>query len=53
MAIVYDPTAGYIETPGGIGKFVEFDGKNGVVTAEMDNEYLVFYPAEICYINPA
>jgi hypothetical protein len=50
MAIVYDPTAGYIETPGGIGKFVEFDGNCGVVLAEMDNEYLVFYPAEICYI---
>jgi len=51
MAIVYDPTAGYIETPGGMGKFVEYDGNCGVVTVEMDNQYLVFYPAENCYIN--
>ena len=49
--MIYDSTAGMIETPGGIGRFVEFDGNNGVVTAEMDNRYLVFYPAEDCYIN--
>ena len=51
MAIVYDPTAGYIETPGGMGKFVEYVGNCGVVTVEMDYQYLVLYPAENCYIN--
>lgn len=49
--MIFDPTAGMIETPGGIGKFVEFDGKSGVVTVEMDNSYLVFFPAESCYVR--
>jgi hypothetical protein len=49
--VIFDPTAGMIETPGGIGKFVEFDGNAGVVTVEMDNRYLVFYPAENCFIK--
>jgi len=49
--VIFDPTAGMIETPGGIGKFVEFDGNVGVVTVEMDNRYLVFYPAENCFIK--
>lgn len=49
--MIFDPTAGMIETPGGIGKFVEFDGNVGVVTVEMDNQYLVFYPAENCFIK--
>ncbi len=51
MAIVYDPTAGMIETPGGMGKFVEYDGNCGVVTVEMDNGCLFFYPAELCYVD--
>lgn len=49
--MIYDPTAGYIDTPGGIGKFVQFDGNHGVVTVEMDNSYLVFFPAESCFIR--
>ena len=46
----YDPTSGMIETPGGIGKFVEYDGINEVVAVEMDYEYIVFYHASQCYI---
>ncbi len=49
--MIYDPTAGYIETPGGLGRFVEFDGNAGVVVVEMDNQYLVFYPAESCFVR--
>lgn len=48
--MIYDETADYVDTPGGLGKFVEFDGKTGVVTVEMDNQYLVFYPGDSCYI---
>jgi hypothetical protein len=50
--MIYDATAGYIETPDGPGKFVEFDGVHGTVTVEMDHRHLVIYPAELCYINP-
>lgn len=31
--MIYDPTAGYIETPGGLGKFVEFDFCDGGVAS--------------------
>lgn len=48
---MYDPTAGMVETPGGIGKFVQFDGSHGVVTVEMDNQRLVFFPAETCFVR--
>ena len=41
---VYDPTAGYIETPGGIGKFIEFDSNAKTVLVECNNEYLALYP---------
>ena len=48
--MLYDPTAGYIETPDGVGRFIEFDGCNKTVTVEMDNMYLVQYPAKDCYL---
>jgi hypothetical protein len=44
-----DPTAGLIRTPEGVGKFVEF--KNGKVTVEMDNMYLVEFDASECYLH--
>jgi hypothetical protein len=49
--VIFDPTAGFVETPGGVGKFVEYDGNVGVVAVEMDNQYLVFYPAGDCFIK--
>ncbi len=49
--MVYDNTAGIIETPGGPGRFVEFDGNYKTVTVELDNRHLVIYPAEMCYIT--
>lgn len=49
--MIYDPTAGMVETPAGVGRYVEFDGKSGVVTVEMDNSYLAFFPGEDCFIK--
>jgi len=47
---MYDPTAGYIKTPDGWGKYVSFDPATGKVTVEMDHSYLVEYDGEDCYI---
>lgn len=49
--MIYDPTAHDIETPAGIGKFIEYDGNTKTVLAEMDNMYLVYFPAEECFIK--
>ena len=46
--MIFDPTAGYIDTPGGIGKFIEYDGKNGVVTVRLNNR-LVMFPKRMLY----
>lgn len=46
-----DITASYIETPGGLGKFVEYDNIKHTVTVELDYKYLVEYPAEKCFIG--
>ena len=46
----YDHTAYMIETPGGPGRFVEFDGVAKMVVVEMDHSNLVAYPAEECFI---
>jgi hypothetical protein len=43
-----DITANYIETPGGLGKFVEYDDVKHTVTMELDYKYLVEYPIEKC-----
>lgn len=48
--MLYDPTAGYIETPGGVGRFVEYDGATQTVMVEMDNMFLVQYPATVCFL---
>lgn len=48
--LVVDVTAGWIETPGGPGKFVDFDPTAGTVTVEHDYRYLVEYPAGVCYV---
>lgn len=45
-----DPTAGWIKTPGGVGKFVSFDPMKKVVLVEMDYAYLVEYDASECYL---
>lgn len=46
----YDATAGMVETPAGIGRFVEFDRNCGVVTVEI-NQCFMFFPAETCYVR--
>ena len=46
-----DPTAGWIKTPGGVGKFVSFDPVRKTVTVEMDYAYLVEYDAAECYVE--
>lgn len=40
---------GLIETPGGIGRFVNFDGNTGKVTVEMDWQHEVEYPGDKCF----
>ncbi len=46
----YDQTAHMIETPDGLGRFVEFDGVAKMVVVEIDHSILVAYPAEECFI---
>lgn len=48
--MIYDADAGYIETPGGPGRFIEYDGTTKTVTVEMDNWCRVIYPASLCFI---
>lgn len=49
--MIYDPTSGMIETPDGMGRFLEYDGENGVVAVEMDDRHIVFYPGESCFVK--
>ena len=49
--MIYDETAGMIDTPGGPGRFIEFDGTTGTVIAEMDNECMVIFPGELCFLR--
>lgn len=49
--MIYDETAAMIDTPAGPGRFVEYDGTTEVVTVELDNQYLVFYPGSICFVR--
>ena len=46
----YDHTAYMIETPDGLGRFVEYDGVAKMAIVEMDHSWLVAYPAEESYI---
>lgn len=50
LAAMFDDTAAVIETPGGPGRFVEFDPGTGQVTVEVDHSYLVTYPADQCFL---
>lgn len=49
--VIYDEDAGLIDTPAGPGRFVGYDGATGVVTVELDNQYLVFYSGSICFVR--
>lgn len=49
--MIYDTTAGFIKTPEGEGKFVEYDSSREVVTVEMDNKYLVDFDANECFVQ--
>lgn len=46
-----DVTASNVETPLGMGKFVEYISHRGVVLVEMDNNHLVEFDAKEVYIN--
>jgi len=48
---VYDITTGFIETPGGPGKFIEYDGTTKTVKVEMDYAAMVIYPGELCFVE--
>lgn len=48
---MYDVTAGNVETPLGIGKFVEYIPYKEVVIVEMDSNYLVEFDAKEVYIS--
>ena len=47
---MYDFTTGYIVTPGGKGKFIEYDGNTQKVTVLMDFEYEVEFDGDECYV---
>ena len=40
---------GWIETPGGIGQYYDFNGISGMVTVLMDYDVLVEYPGDKCF----
>jgi hypothetical protein len=44
-----DPTAAFIATPCGVGKYVQYEPHTGTVIVEMDYSYLVEIPGEQCY----
>jgi hypothetical protein len=44
-----DPTAGFVTTPFGVGKYVGYDPTTGTVIVEMDYSFLVEIPGEQCY----
>ena len=48
---MYDITAGEIETPAGIGKFVGYDSARQKVTVELDHTYIVEFDADKCFIT--
>lgn len=48
---MYDVTAGNVETPLGMGKFVEHIPHRGVVVVVMDNNRLVEFDAKEVYIS--
>lgn len=46
---IYDMTSGYIKTPGGIGKFIEYNPHTKTVTVELDYNYIVEFDGAKCY----
>lgn len=48
---MYDVTAGNVETPLGMGRFVEHIPHRGVVVVEMENNHLMEFDAKEVYIN--
>jgi hypothetical protein len=50
-SVIFDNTADYIETPGGMGKFIEYDGATKTVTVELDYSCRAIYPANVCYVK--
>lgn len=55
LKIKYDPAAGEIDTPGGVGKYIKFHrfGDSGVVEVEMDCMYAVEFDGSKCYVEGA
>jgi len=50
--IIYDHTAGFVATPNGIGKYVQYNPETGTVIVEMDYSYLVEFSGAECYPLP-
>lgn len=48
---MYDVTAGNVETPLGMGKFVEYIPHRRVVVVKIDNNHLMEFDAKEVYIN--
>jgi hypothetical protein len=48
---IYDPTAGMVDTPAGLAKYVAFDPVRQIVTVEQDFTHLVDYPADRCFVS--
>ena len=48
---LYDVTAGDVETPLGVGKYIAYDKHEQKVTVEMDHRYIVVFNAKDCVIR--
>jgi hypothetical protein len=46
----FDPSAAFVETPVGLGQYVDYDATTNTVCVEMDFRYLVAVPADQCWL---
>lgn len=46
----YDPSAGKVSTPHGVGLFIEYLGSTEQVVVELDYNHIVAVPAQEVYI---
>ena len=48
---MFDITTGKVETPAGIGRFVEYDSVRRKVSVELDYEFIVEFDADKCFVR--
>ena len=47
----YDPTAGNVITPEGVGKYIRHDTATGMVQIEFDYAYRKWFDVSQCYLD--